>query len=101
MCIRDRHKADAANDAGGDGVDDGLKLGAEAQDHSHHSGNADDERIVDAAQGQNTGVLTVGCLLYTSSWVSCSKPSSPAMITSLMLPTVPMLRAAATCRSKK
>ena len=32
---------------------------------------------------------------------SCSTPSSPAMITSLMLPTVPMLRAAATCRSKK
>ena len=57
-----QHKADAANDAGGDGVDDGLKLGAEAQDHSHHSGNADDERIVDAAQGQNTGVLTVGSI---------------------------------------
>ena len=57
-----QHKADAANDAGGDGVDDSLKLGAEAQDHSHHSGNADDERIVDAAQGQNTGVLTVGSI---------------------------------------
>ena len=45
-----QHKADAADDAGGDGVDNGLKLGAEAQDHSHHSGNADDQRIVDLAQ---------------------------------------------------
>ena len=31
------HEADAADDAGGDGVDDGLKLGAEAQDDGQHS----------------------------------------------------------------
>ncbi len=54
------HKADTADDAGGDGVDDGLKLGAEAQDDGQHSGNADDEGVVDLAQGQHAGVLAVG-----------------------------------------
>ena len=54
------HKADAADDAGGDGVDDGLKLGAEAQDDSQHSGNADDQRVVDLRQGQHAGILAVG-----------------------------------------
>ena len=55
-----QHKADAADNAGGDGVDDGLKLGAEAQDDGQHSGNADDQRVVDLAQGQHAGVLAVG-----------------------------------------
>ena len=54
------HKADAADNAGGDGVDDGLKLGAEAQDDGHDGGNADDQRVVDLAQGQHAGVLAVG-----------------------------------------
>ncbi len=55
-----QHKADAADDAGGDGVDDSLKLGAEAQDDGQDSRNADDERIVDLAQSQHAGVLAVG-----------------------------------------
>ena len=55
-----QHKADTADDAGGDGVDDGLKLGAEAQDDSQHSGNADDQRVIDLAQCQHAGVLAVG-----------------------------------------
>ena len=55
-----QHKADAANDAGGDGVDDSLKLGAEAQDDGQHSGNTDDQRVVDLAQCQHAGVLAVG-----------------------------------------
>ena len=55
-----QHKADAADDAGGDGVDDGLKLGAEAQDDGQHSGNADDQRVVDLAQCQHAGILAVG-----------------------------------------
>ena len=55
-----QHKADTADDAGGDSVDDGLKLGAEAQDDSQHSGNADDQRVVDLAQCQHAGVLAVG-----------------------------------------
>ena len=55
-----KHEADTADDAGGDGVDDGLKLGAEAQDDGQHCGDADDQRVVDAAQGQNAGVLAVG-----------------------------------------
>ena len=54
------HEADAADDAGGDGVDDGLKLGAEAQDHGKHSGDADDQGIVNLGQGQDAGVLAVG-----------------------------------------
>ena len=55
-----QHKADAADDAGGDGVDDSLKLGAEAQDDGQHGSNADDQRIVDLAQSQHAGVLAVG-----------------------------------------
>ena len=55
-----QHKADAADDAGGDSVDDSLKLGAEAQDDGQHSGNADDQRVVDLAQCQHAGVLAVG-----------------------------------------
>ena len=39
-----------SEDAGGDGVDDSLKLGAEAQDDGQHGSNADDQRIVDLAQ---------------------------------------------------
>ena len=55
-----QHKADTADDAGGDGVDDSLKLGAEAQDDGQHSGNTDDQRVVDLAQCQHAGVLAVG-----------------------------------------
>ena len=55
-----QHEADAADDAGGDGVDDCLKLGAEAQDDGQHRSDADDQRVVDAAQRENAGVLAVG-----------------------------------------
>ena len=54
------HEADTADDAGRDGVDDSLKLGAEAQDDGQHSGNADHQGIVDLAEGQHAGVLAVG-----------------------------------------
>lgn len=55
-----QHEADAADDAGGDGVDDRLKLGAEAQDDGQYRSDADDQRVVDTAQRENAGVLAVG-----------------------------------------
>ena len=55
-----QHKADTTDDAGRNGVDDGFKLGAEAQDAGKYSGNADDQGIIDLGQGQNAGVFAVG-----------------------------------------
>src|SRR5699024_273592 len=55
-----QHKADAADDDGGDGVDDGIELGAEAQDHGEYGRNADYPGIVNFGQSQNAGVFAVG-----------------------------------------
>ena len=55
-----QHEADAAHDGGGDGVDQGVKLGGEGEDDGVHGGQADDPGIVDLAQSQNAGILAVG-----------------------------------------
>ena len=53
-------EADAAHDSGGDGVDQCIKLGGEAQDNGVDGSQTDDPGIVNLAEGQHTGVFAVG-----------------------------------------
>ena len=53
-------EADAAHDGGGDGVDQCVKLGGEAEDDGVDGGQTDDPGIVYLAQSQHAGVFTVG-----------------------------------------
>ena len=54
------HKADAADGAAGHGGDDGRELRAEGEEHGQDCRDADDARVIDAAEGQNAGVFAVG-----------------------------------------
>ena len=53
-------EADAAHDGGGDGVDQRVKLGGEAEDDGVQRRQTDNTGIVHAAQCQHAGVLAVG-----------------------------------------
>ena len=54
------HEADAADGAAGHGGDDGRELRAEGEEHGQNCRDADDARVIDAAEGQNAGVFAVG-----------------------------------------
>ena len=54
------HQADAADGAAGHGGDDGRELGAEGEAHGQDRRDADDPGVIDAAQGQDAGILAVG-----------------------------------------
>ena len=53
-------EADAAHDGSGDGVHQRVELGGEAEDDGVQRGQTNDPGVVDAAQSQHAGVLTVG-----------------------------------------
>ena len=54
------HKADAADDGGRHGSDDGGNLRDEADDDGKHGRNADDHRIIYLGKLQYAGILSVG-----------------------------------------
>ncbi len=53
-------KLTPADDGRGDGVDERVKLGGEAQDDGVDGRKADNAGVVDLGEGEHAGVLTIG-----------------------------------------